>query len=111
MQSLVRDIKNSGGKLYLISNISLKFANEYKEVEWIKELFDCFDGLIFSSVVNKLKPNKDIFEYALNKYGLTASECLFVDDSEGNVKGAASIGINTYLFDGSAEKLRKYIGI
>ena len=111
MQKLIEDIHKNGKKLYLLSNISEGFAKSYCNVEWINELFGFFDGLVFSGEVNLVKPSSDIFEYVLNKYNLKREECLFIDDSEKNIDGAKNSNINGYLFDGDAEKLRKYIGI
>lgn len=110
MKELVIDIKNSGKKLYLLSNISTGFAKGYKDVPWLKELLDCFDGLVFSGEIKLIKPNREVFEYLLEKFSLKADECLFIDDSEKNVIGAKTAGIDGYLFDGDAEKLRKYLG-
>ncbi len=111
MQKLVEDIKKTGNKLFILSNISIGFAEGYSKVKWIKEIFDCFDGLVFSGTINKVKPNKDIFEYLLNKYNIKADETIFIDDSEKNVAGAEKAGIKGYLFDGDADKLRKYLGL
>lgn len=110
MKELVLDIKNSGKNLYLLSNISIGFANGYKNVKWLKELLEYFDGLIFSAEVNLVKPNREIFEYLLKKFSLKPEECLFIDDSEKNIMGAKSAGISGYLFNGDAQKLRNYLG-
>lgn len=111
MKELICDIHKSGKKLYLLSNISIRFANSYNEVEWIKELFEYFDGLVFSGPIGLVKPGKEIFEHLLGKYDLKADECLFIDDNEKNIEGAKAVGINGYLFDGDAAKLREYIDI
>lgn len=111
MQALVRDVKQSGARVYLLSNISRGFARNYKDCEWINELFSLFDGLVFSGVVGMTKPNLDIFEYILDKYSLKADECLFVDDHLPNIQSANAVGINTYHFDGDAQKLRQHIGL
>lgn len=110
MGKLVEDIHNSGNKLYLLSNISLGFANTYSEVEWIKNLLGKFDGLVLSGTIGKTKPNRDIFEHLLETFNLNANECLFIDDSEINIKGAKNVGIDGYIFDGNAEKLRDFLG-
>ncbi len=111
MQQLIYDIHKTEKKLYLLSNISIGFANSYSKVKWIKELFDCFDGLVLSGTVGMVKPDGDIFEHLLKKFNLKADECLFIDDNEKNIQGAKSVGIEGYLFDGDAMKLRKYLGI
>lgn len=109
MQQLVCDIKKSGKGLYLLSNISVKFAESYTNVKWIKELLSCFDGLVLSGEIGMVKPNKEIFEYLLNKFNLKADECLFIDDNASNVNAAMTMGIGAYQFDGDADNLRKYI--
>ena len=109
MERLVSDIHKSGKKLFLLSNISLKFAEEYESVKWIREVFEKFDGIVLSAPVGRVKPNRDIFEYVLETYGLNPKECLFIDDSAKNIEGAQKVGIKGYLFDGDADKLRRYI--
>lgn len=106
---VVEKLKKSGKKLYILSNISKGFANSYHNYPWIKELFDKFDGLVFSGEVGMIKPDKRIFEHILEKYGLNAKECLFIDDSKANTDAASALGINTYLFDGDANKLEEFI--
>jgi len=109
MKELVADLQKAGKKVYLLSNISQKFATEYKEVQWIRELLDSFDGLIFSSDYKIVKPNKEIFEQILDKFALNPEQCLFIDDTLANITGAESAGIKGYHFDGNAQKLREYI--
>ena len=111
MPELIADIKAKGAKLYLLSNISVGFAKRYHECPWIKELFSLFDGLVFSGPIGMTKPNRDIFEYLLEKYSLDAKECIFIDDSELNINGAKAAGLNTYRFDSNADKLREYLRI
>ena len=111
MHRLIKDIHNNGGKLYLISNISTGFAQSYEKVPWIKEVLDLFDGIVLSAVVGLTKPDRDIFEYLLDTYGLNPDVCIFVDDSKLNTEGAKSAGIESYLFDGDSEKLRDYLNI
>lgn len=111
MEKLICDIRKTDKKLYLLSNISIGFAEKYGEVKWIKELLACFDGLLFSGPLGKVKPKKEIFEHLLREFNLKADECLFIDDSEKNILGAEKAGIKGYLFDGDAEKLRDYLGL
>ena len=110
MRELILDIKKSGKKLYLLSNISRGFAQNYKNTKWIAEILDLFDGLVFSGPIGIVKPSAEIFEHLLCKYDLKSEECLFIDDSERNIVGSEKAGIKGYLFDGNAQKLREYIG-
>lgn len=109
MVDLVKDIKAVGGKVFILSNISIRFSENYKHIPALKDFFSLFDGLVFSGPLHITKPNAQIFNYLLNKYGLTAEETLFIDDLEKNVNGAKDVGISGYVFDGNAKKLRNFI--
>ncbi len=111
MVELVKEIKQKGGKLFILSNISKGFAENYKNVACIKELFSLFDGLVFSGPLHIVKPSAEIFEHIISKYDLKREECMFIDDNEKNIDGAEAVGMKGYLFDGSCEKLRKQISI
>lgn len=111
MEKVVQDLRNACGKLYVLSNVSIGFANTYREVPWIRALFDNFDGIILSGTIGIAKPGKEIFEYMLDKFNLQARECLFIDDNAKNIETAKALGINGYLFDGDAQKLSVYLAI
>ena len=96
---LIKKIKEKGGKLFLISNISEGFATNYKKIPKIKEIFDLFDGLVFSGPIKLAKPNKEIFNYALKKFNIKAEESIFFDDNKDNIAGADSVGIKGFSFD------------
>ena len=107
MTEAVKYIRSRGIRLYLLSNISMGFASQYKNVKWIKDLFDMFEGLVFSAETRLVKPDGEIFRYILDKFGLERDECIFVDDSPANISGAESVGIRGVLFKGDASVLLK----
>jgi len=109
MFELVRELKAMGKRLYLLSNISCLFAEKYREIPLLGELLSEFDGLVFSAPIRMVKPERRIFEHLLEKYSLEPKECTFIDDNADNIAAAKEIGINTYLFDGDAQKLREFI--
>ena len=96
--SLIKKIKENGGNLFLISNISKDFVQNYTKIPEIKETLDLFDGLVFSGPIALAKPSKEIFNYALKKFGIKAEESIFFDDNKDNVLSADSVGIKGYLF-------------
>ena len=106
MRELVRYIKRQYGvRVLLLSNISTYFAEHADEIDVLRE----FEACVFSAVIGKVKPGADIFEYVCQKYGMLAEETVFVDDNPNNIKGAQSVGITGYLFDGDADKLKAYL--
>jgi HAD superfamily hydrolase (TIGR01509 family) len=58
-----------------------------------------FDEIIISGEVGCTKPDRKIFELALEKLELPASATVFVDDLELYVRGAQSVGIAGIKFE------------
>ena len=106
MKELIQALKARGGKIYLLSNISKKFAEEWAENDYLKDLFPLFDGLVCSGPIGMIKPHKEIFEHLLKTYDLKAEESIFIDDAPINIEGARKCGIQGYLFDGDLNKLK-----
>jgi len=68
------------------------------------------DGGILSYRDHLIKPDSAIYELLLERFGLVAEECVFVDDVSANVKGAEDVGIRGILFQSkeqAQEELRK----
>lgn len=105
MADLVKYIKEKYGvNVYLLSNISRYFAEHSEEIEILKNM----DGYVFSAVCGLVKPNREIFEHALEKFGLLPKETVFIDDSEANIKGAKIAGIDGYIFKKDPDELKKW---
>ena len=103
MEDIVRDVKKSGKKLYLLSNFNQRLRTEPYPI--LSE----FDALVISGEINKVKPDRAIYDYLLATYALNPEECIFIDDNSANIAMAESLGIAGYLFDGDAVKLRAYL--
>ena len=88
------------------NNISIGFVEQSMKNPMYREVFDLFDGLVFSGPIGITKPKPEIFEHLLNSYHLRAGDCIFIDDSPVNIEGARRVGIDPILFEGDAGKLR-----
>ena len=109
MEDIIFTLKKEGKKLYLLSNISIGFADNYYKNRDVLRVLGLFDGLVFSGKIGLVKPNADIFNYLLNKYDLKAEETVFIDDSLKNIEGAQKVGISGYLFDGDVNRIKSNI--
>lgn len=65
-----------------------------------------FDGTVVSSAEGIIKPDPEIFERLIARFGLTPERTLFVDDSPRNVAAAAALGFQAERFR-SPEDLRR----
>ena len=82
--------------VYLLSNtnpIMMEgfIAEQFRQEEGM-EMKDYFDGVVASYVAKCYKPDREIFDYACEKYGIKPEETLFFDDSQANVDAALALG-------------------
>ena len=105
MYELVEELKNAGCGLYLLSNASRRQHSYWPRIEASR----FFDGTIISADEGIMKPSCEYFIRALNRFGLKAHECFFVDDMPANVEAAAFCGIPGTVFRGDAALLRRQL--
>lgn len=104
--ALIARLKARGYGIYLLSNAPTVLADALDLMPILK----LFDGAVVSAPIRMAKPNADIFNHLLQKYGLNASECLFVDDIEANVEGARRCGLHGHVYaDADADRLLAHI--
>lgn len=94
MPPVVKKLKENGYKLYLLSNAGINF-NEYRDN--IPAL-SYFDGEFISSAYHLLKPEREIYLKFFEVFGLNPSECVFIDDIQENIDGAAACGMDGICF-------------
>ena len=104
MIQFVNEIRSKVYKLAIISNMTTdSLAYIRTHFNWL----ELFDELIFSCDIGINKPDKRIYEACLTKLNLPPHECLFVDDSADNIRGAVEVGINTIHFNSISEFLQE----
>jgi HAD superfamily hydrolase (TIGR01509 family) len=60
---------------------------------------ELFDRCYLSYQIGMTKPDPAIFNYLLEQEGVTANECLFLDDGVKNIDTASAMGFQTRLID------------
>jgi len=91
---VLKKIKEAGIKLCLISNADVIDVMYWK----LSPLCHLFDDVVFSYEVGCVKPDKEIYDIALNKMKTTPDKCLFVGDGGSDeLKGAKQLGIRTVM--------------
>lgn len=81
--------------MFLLSNTNplmfkSKIADEFRQEGG--SIDDYFDGVVTSFEAMSYKPDRRIFDYAAEKFGIMPEETLFFDDSQKNVDAARSYG-------------------
>ncbi len=100
-EDFVRRAKAGGLRVYLLSNAGVRFPDCLARFAF----YPLLDGALVSAHEKIVKPDRRIFELLLERYGLNARECFFVDDYAPNVEGARAVGIDGVTFDGDFSKL------
>jgi putative hydrolase of the HAD superfamily len=86
--------------LYCLSNMPAEsFAYLGKRFDFWRH----FHGIVISGEVRMAKPQAEIFEYLLDRYGLKAADTVFVDDYPVNIEAAKALGFHTVLFQNAPQ--------
>ena len=103
MVAWANQLRTSGMKIGLLSNMHPEMVTYCRQhFSWLKE----FDFATFSGEVRLIKPDPAIYKHTLRGLDVTASEALFLDDREVNIRAAQELGIYSLRFE-SIEKLRR----
>lgn len=94
---LIKRLKKRGYNIYYLSNIS----SDVLEMLHHRRFWKLFDGGVASCDVKITKPDLRIYHALLAKYGLHASECIFIDDNTVNAAAAFDCDITGIHFKSS----------
>lgn len=94
---LIRAAHATGLAVAVLTNDLRAFHGD----EWVARMSVLreIDVLVDGSVEDVLKPDPRIYRLVLERLDLDPSECLFVDDQQGNVEGALAVGMAAEWFD------------
>lgn len=91
---LLKYLKDKGYKTAIATATALERTEKYlKQVG----LYKYFDKIICASMVNKGKPEPDIYLKACESIGLKPCECIALEDSKNGIISASSAGCNTVM--------------
>ncbi|NDP39013.1 MAG: HAD-IA family hydrolase [Rhodoferax sp.] len=99
---LLREQQGDAPKLYFLSNMPAPYARALVQrhafLQW-------FDGGVFSSDVQLVKPDAEIYALLESRYALAPERTLFIDDNAANVQAAQARGWQGIEF-ASAQQLQ-----
>ena len=102
--NILKKLKSKNYKLIALTNWSFEtFPVAIKRFDFLK----LFDGIVVSGKIKMLKPFKEIYNYTINKYELSPSECVFIDDRLSNVQGAINCGIKGIHFQSLMQLIKE----
>ncbi len=65
-----------------------------------------FDEIVISAVVGLRKPDPRVYRLTVERLGVSAGACLFIDDRERNTVAAEKLGIPTAIFQSVSQLIR-----
>lgn len=109
-ETLIRDLKAAGYKLYVLSNMSREFIDYLRR----QPVYENFDGEVVSCEERVVKPMPRIYEILIERYQLDVNHTIFIDDRVENLEPAAKCGITPFHFDredaeSSCKRLREIL--
>jgi 2-haloacid dehalogenase len=105
--AIVRDLTRAAVPCYVLSNMEAEtFPLRYERYPF----FTLFDGIVISGVEGMAKPDREIFELVLGRFGLRAESTLFIDDNAANIEAASALGMPTVHFESAAGLRRSLRG-
>lgn len=99
---ILETLRRGGVPDYAITNFS---AEKFSVARGLWPFLDRFRDVIVSGEHRLLKPQAEIYRLLLERNGLAAGDCVFIDDSPKNVEGARGVGMHALHFTGP-ERLR-----
>lgn len=102
---LVNDLKAAGIGVWGLSNWE---SSLFHVAEEQCDILQQLDGKLVSGFVKLRKPHKEIYEAALNQFGIKADGTLFIDDKAMNIVGSNAAGIRGVRFQDPV-KLRELL--
>ncbi len=99
--ALLARLKAAGVPLYALTNWSAeKFVHARERFAFL----DDFEGIVVSSEVGLIKPERAIFAHLCDRFGLDRRAAVLIDDSPANVAAATDFGLDAVRFH-SPERL------
>jgi putative hydrolase of the HAD superfamily len=95
MIELMRELRASGLKMAMLTNNVREWEPLWRSMLPVDEIFE---EIVDSAFVGCRKPEPRIYELTLERIGVPAEACLFVDDLPPNCEGAEAAGMRAVHF-------------
>lgn len=102
MIALMRELQASGLRMAMLTNNVREWEPLWRSMLPVDEIFE---EIVDSAFVGLRKPEARIYELTLERIGMAAEACLFVDDLQPNIEGAEAAGMRAVRFRDNAQAI------
>ncbi len=102
MIDLMRELKTSGLRMAMLTNNVQEWEPLWRTMLPVDDIFEL---VVDSGYVGYRKPEKQIYEITIERLGLPAEACLFVDDMEVNCEAARELGFTAVQYKDPAQAI------
>ena len=95
--AILEELKTRGTPLYAITNFN---QDKFRETVARFPFLRLFRDIVVSGDERVVKPDPAIYRLLMERNGLAAEACVFIDDSLNNVAGAKAVGMKAIHFTG-----------
>ena len=103
LQDQIRLWAEQGYRIYILSTTCEIFYRIEKA--GLLPIYPLLSGYILSSEVGVVKPEPEIYQKLLKKYGIEPTESVFIDDIQANLDTAAELGFETILAERESDNI------
>jgi putative hydrolase of the HAD superfamily len=102
MIELMREFRNGGLRMALLTNNVKEWEPLWRSMLPVDQIFEI---VVDSAFVSCRKPDPEIYEIVLERLGLPAAACAFVDDVEVNCDSARELGFSAVHFQANHQAI------
>lgn len=102
MIELMRELKGRGLRMAMLTNNVREWEPVWRPMLPVDEIFET---VVDSAFVGARKPEARIYELTLERIGMPAEACLFIDDMSLNCEGAREVGMSAVHFQDNEQAM------
>jgi epoxide hydrolase-like predicted phosphatase len=102
MIDLMREAKESGQRMGMLTNNVREWEPLWRSMLPVDEIFEV---VVDSGFVGCRKPDREIYDIALERMGVPPGECLFIDDIDVNCDAARELGMSAVHFQHNGQAI------
>ena len=106
--AILEELKARGTPLYAITNFN---QDKFRETVARFPFLRLFRDIVVSGDERVVKPDPAIYRLLMERNGLAAEACVFIDDSLKNVLGAKAVGMKAIHFTGPDARRTELAGL